>query len=239
MDPLLGGSIAQSAGNIIGGFMDQKFQERNLRLQEAANTRLTDYNYGKNLEMWHLQNLYNSPKSQMQRFSEAGLNPNLVYGRGTPGNAAAQVKREKVTKGLAKANIPMPDMLGMYNNFRTSQVNADYVEQKTITEGLNSAIRNIDKKIAEDFKWYNAFTGKQYKVGQLRLQSEDYQLQIKRNQLINAQIQNALLNANIQAQTIKYNPWKFGGSMAKSVGGLFNPLARGAKGFKAAKAFKR
>ncbi len=29
---------------------------------------------------------YNSPKQQMLRFQQAGLNPHLVYGQGSPGN---------------------------------------------------------------------------------------------------------------------------------------------------------
>lgn len=37
------------------------------------------------LEDWHMQNEYNSPRAQMQRLQEAGLNPNLVYGQGVQG----------------------------------------------------------------------------------------------------------------------------------------------------------
>lgn len=32
---------------------------------------------------WAMQNEYNSPRAQMQRFQEAGLNPNLIYGQQT------------------------------------------------------------------------------------------------------------------------------------------------------------
>ena len=32
-----------------------------------------------NLQLWHLNNEYNSPASQMQRYQDAGLNPNLIY----------------------------------------------------------------------------------------------------------------------------------------------------------------
>lgn len=39
------------------------------------------------LEQWNRTNEYNSPEQQMQRFSEAGLNPNLIYGQGSPGLA--------------------------------------------------------------------------------------------------------------------------------------------------------
>lgn len=35
------------------------------------------------LSDWAMQNEYNSPRAQMQRFQEAGLNPNLIYGQET------------------------------------------------------------------------------------------------------------------------------------------------------------
>lgn len=42
-----------------------------------------------NEKMWALQNKYNTPEAQMERFKQAGLNPNLIYGQGTSGNADA------------------------------------------------------------------------------------------------------------------------------------------------------
>ena len=34
------------------------------------------------LQDWTMQNDYNSPEAMMQRFQKAGLNPNLIYGKG-------------------------------------------------------------------------------------------------------------------------------------------------------------
>lgn len=53
-----------------------------------ANKEMARYAYSKDLDMWNLQNQYNAPAQQMQRFKEAGLNPLLIYGQGTPGNAS-------------------------------------------------------------------------------------------------------------------------------------------------------
>lgn len=33
------------------------------------------------IDNWNMQNAYNTPLAQMQRFKEAGLNPNLIYGQ--------------------------------------------------------------------------------------------------------------------------------------------------------------
>lgn len=46
-----------------------------------------------NLEDWDRQNSYNSPKQQMQRLKEAGLNPALVYGNGADATSNAPVKQ--------------------------------------------------------------------------------------------------------------------------------------------------
>lgn len=39
------------------------------------------------LEFWHMQNAYNSPEAQMQRYKAAGLNPNLIYGQQNTGGS--------------------------------------------------------------------------------------------------------------------------------------------------------
>lgn len=44
---------------------------------------------------WQLQNLYNSPKAQMARLRDAGLNPNLIYGGGAGNMQASQIDNTK------------------------------------------------------------------------------------------------------------------------------------------------
>lgn len=39
-----------------------------------------------NLRLWREQAEYNKPINQMARYQEAGLNPNLIYSQGNPGN---------------------------------------------------------------------------------------------------------------------------------------------------------
>ena len=56
-------------------------------LQNRSNKKLAQHTFNKNVEMWKMQNKYNEPKNQMARLKSAGLNPNLMYGKGTPGNA--------------------------------------------------------------------------------------------------------------------------------------------------------
>lgn len=87
MVPIIGAlaGLGQTAINAVT-------QRKNLKRQEAMNMRLADYQYSKDLDMWNRMNTYNSPKEQMSRFDEAGLNPNLMYSQGTPGNASTLPK---------------------------------------------------------------------------------------------------------------------------------------------------
>lgn len=61
-------AIGTTALNYFGG-------QRAVRKQQEANMELAKY-----------QNRYNSPAAQMARYKEAGLNPNLIYSQGNPGN---------------------------------------------------------------------------------------------------------------------------------------------------------
>lgn len=64
-----------------------------------------------NIDMWKMQADYNSPQAQMQRFQEAGLNPNLIYGQGSNGNMTSAPEQvvpqapdaQKALESLAKS----------------------------------------------------------------------------------------------------------------------------------------
>lgn len=79
MNPLIGASLITGGGSLLGSLLGFGSQER----ANKANLKLAEYQYSKALEMWNRQNEYNLPKNQMSRLTDAGLNPNLVYGNGT------------------------------------------------------------------------------------------------------------------------------------------------------------
>lgn len=49
--------------------------------QAALQIRLKELENQFNLDVWNMQNEYNTPQAQMQRYLDAGLNPNLIYGQ--------------------------------------------------------------------------------------------------------------------------------------------------------------
>jgi len=51
--------------------------------------KMYNQQYGDNIDFWQMQNEYNSPENQMSRFRDAGLNPALIYGQGSSGQAGS------------------------------------------------------------------------------------------------------------------------------------------------------
>lgn len=77
---------------------NKKTNSTNLQISREtnqANRELAEYQAQFNERMWHMQNDYNSPSAQMERYAQAGLNPNLIYGQGTPGNAGDYPKYDR------------------------------------------------------------------------------------------------------------------------------------------------
>lgn len=86
---MLGSGIAGSISARSDSKRQADVSRKNTRDTIRAQKEMAELAYQRQLEMWHLQNAYNSPQSQMQRYVDAGLNPHLIYGQGTPGNASS------------------------------------------------------------------------------------------------------------------------------------------------------
>lgn len=89
-----GGAIAPIVGSVINpiaGIYDSNQQRKtsieNTKRTIAAQKAEAELAYQRQVEMWHMQNAYNSPEEQMKRFGAAGLNPHLIYGQGSAGNS--------------------------------------------------------------------------------------------------------------------------------------------------------
>lgn len=101
------GLLGTVAGAIIGRLSEKHNDKRQLEQQEklqnlqiAGSEKLTDYNYAKQLQMWHDTNY----GAQMEELNKAGLNAGLIYGMSgggatTTGNGNAQVTGGQAPSG--------------------------------------------------------------------------------------------------------------------------------------------
>lgn len=96
MDPFLIGALGSLGSAAIGGIgsliSGGKANENAIymqRIQNNFNKQQATTSWRRALDMWNRQNVYNSPKEQMNRLLQANLNPNLMYGQGSVGNASS------------------------------------------------------------------------------------------------------------------------------------------------------
>lgn len=111
----------------------------NLFNKSKAQAEIAKYQNDFNYWMWQQENEWNLPKNQMNRFTEAGLNKNLIYGEGTPGNARAGAPAEgydPVQFGGNPLNMLNQFMDLSMKNAQVKQVeaNVDLTRNKAMSE---------------------------------------------------------------------------------------------------------
>lgn len=143
-----GAAIAGGSG-LIGGIISAFTQGRQNRLQRQWQQDENLRAFERNKEMWDLQNVYNSPAEQMKRFKAAGLNPNLIYGKGTPGNASSAPSYE-AAKGMFGYDFPnIGNAIQQYQDFMVKNIQMDnmneinkQIKAKTTAVQLGNIIAN-------------------------------------------------------------------------------------------------
>lgn len=106
------------------------------RRQNKKNRELAEFQADANERYQREQNQYNSPKMQMARFQEAGLNPNLIYSQGNPGNQSSSLTYpSQATPSVADLGSIMPMMnQTMMAQSQVSAQNAKTTQTHALTE---------------------------------------------------------------------------------------------------------
>lgn len=147
------GGIISGVGSLLGGLGSSAMNDKAVRDTNKANMEIAKYQaqwqqqenekaYQRSLNMWNLQNEYNSPTQQMARIRAAGLNPNLVYGNGVTGNSAGSTPQYEPAKFNAPTmqayrgwNLGISDAISQFLAYRTAKAQVDNMEAQ------NSLIR--------------------------------------------------------------------------------------------------
>lgn len=156
MTPGIGAAIS-GASNIASGVIGQIFAKKNSERQLSQQKELQNYQYSQDVDMWNKQNAYNSPLQQMERYKEAGLNPNLIYGSGSSaGNAATMPKYNAPTAPMREnSKIQTGDMIQQYQNIQMQQKQIDLVESQIKNTDAQSTAQIIQNKYLDDQYGYD------------------------------------------------------------------------------------
>lgn len=128
---------AMGIGQTMASIMTNK---TNRKYAEIANKQ----NLANQQALIKQQNDYNSPKAQMERYKEAGLNPHLIYSQGAPG-LQAQVSTPQL-------NYPNVDAMQFGNLSNSMQFGSKMSQYDAMIDNYRSMIarRDIDTKYLDE-----------------------------------------------------------------------------------------
>jgi hypothetical protein len=190
----------QALSNAFGAYGQERANQQNMDLaaaQQGWNRQnwMMEKNWQKkawekqneyNLQLWNMQNEYNSPAAQMQRFKEAGLNPHLIYGRGSSGLAGApaqastnlgsgpqpakRAEAQNVFRGMDAFSNAAP-----YANLAAQTSNIRAQEALTMQERQNKAL--LAAGIAVDNKQKEVNLGVSSRIADYNVQAAQWNAQ--------------------------------------------------------------
>lgn len=124
-----------SGANLVGNAMNRKAAFENQKRQ-------MDFN----LKFWNMQNEYNSPEQQMQRFRAAGLNPNLIYGSGSASaGTASLLSAPDLDPAASKIVDPqgIAEMTSKYFDWDIKQAQYDNIRADTATKYEEKLLKSL------------------------------------------------------------------------------------------------
>jgi hypothetical protein len=90
-----------------------------------------------NIKFWNMQNAYNTPKAQMGRLKDGGLNPNLIYGSNANTGVAGSISPSKPSP--YNVQNPVPSMM------QTALLNAQKENLEANTRDKNASAREKEE----------------------------------------------------------------------------------------------
>lgn len=190
------GGLFSGISSLAGSIAGSNAGVNAVREQNKGNMALAQYQFDKNLEMWNLQNAYNSPAEQMKRFKDAGLNPNLIYGQGTSGNADAPPKYDAPQMnaytgfgdfGASAAGQQISNAMMSYAQIKKTQAETEQIRQNTLNLGQEGQMLDL-KLIYQGL--INSKTRDEAKIWKDMLASQKANLD-QRASLLQSQFQNS------------------------------------------------
>lgn len=129
-----------AVASIAGGLISSERQKRH-------NRKLAEYQNQANEELLEKQLEYNKPANQMLRYQEAGLNPNLVYGQGGPGNQSAPLSYPDTAP--ADMSIGIERAIPLVNQTALAQSQVQATDAKTRQTYVMTEVNKLQKRVLE------------------------------------------------------------------------------------------
>lgn len=149
------------------------------------------YAADKQYQIWHEQRDWNTPAAQMQRYKEAGLNPNLIYGSVDSGNMSNPPVMpnmgEAIGNGISRGLETYLQVRNMKAQLRKADAEADSAEATTANINADTAIKQAEAVAKTNSNNEYSLFGLSSAYMRLQNLRQDYYNKIKSGHLTSAQ----------------------------------------------------
>jgi len=162
--PLDPSALVSAGANLAGGVVNSIFGNKTARDNQQHAEHLYKMQRDDGLKFWEMQNSYNSPEQQMQRMQKAGLNPALMYGQGTTGNASSAPdvpQHQMVSK--PSPNLGIGNAFDTYFNVATQMQRLSNEKQMGNNLAIDALLKTEDAKSKNMLNSYMATKGYKYR----------------------------------------------------------------------------
>lgn len=151
------------------------------RKQAKENKNLAEFQANANERYLQMQQEYNSPSAQMARWQAAGMNPNLVYGQGNPGNQSAPLSYPDI--GRTDYQSALASLAPQLNQAIMTQSQVQALDAKTRQTYVVTQLNKLQQRVLErnpllDAGAYNAIIDSLKSSAEIKA-SESYILDTK------------------------------------------------------------
>lgn len=143
--PLL--PLAVIAGGWLASWLGQ-------RKQAKENASLAAQQASANERYLQMQLDYNTPRAQMARYQDAGLNQNLIYGQGNPGNQSAPLSYPDTQRTDYQSAAAM--LSPQLNQAMLTQSQVQSIDAKTRQTGVLTQLNMLQARVLERNPLLNA-----------------------------------------------------------------------------------
>lgn len=143
------GAIIAGVVALVGSLIAGQQQKKNTERQAAANAGLAQTQADANQKYLDKQLEYNKPENQMQRFQNAGLNPNLIYGQGSPGNQSAPLTYPDIKPADFQTRTNAMDTIQAFNQNRLMQSQVNAQNAQTLQRTAMTEVNRLQARVLE------------------------------------------------------------------------------------------
>ena len=140
------GSLVSAGAGIWGTIKTNKANKELAEMNNNAMIQTQNQNYDRNIELWRMQNQYNTPKNQITRLREAGINPILAIG-GISNSSTPIQPGQPVQLKTAEMQNPLQNLGSMFGGIANIILQEKQAKQIEAVTKITDEQWQIDKLV--------------------------------------------------------------------------------------------